>query len=119
VWYEHLIGAVIVSVPFAILAVFGAMGGADIQLMAAAGLLLGWNIVPAAFIGIFSGAIAGAFIKIVYKPTKVKVHGDEASEHDIKGTVMKFGPCLALGIGVSYLYGTEIIDWYLKLMGFR
>lgn len=59
-WYEHLIGAVIVSVPFAVLALFGAMGGGDVHLMAAAGLLLGWKIVPAAAIGIILGAIGGS-----------------------------------------------------------
>ena len=59
-WYDHLIGAVAVSVPFGILAMFGAMGGGDVQLMAAAGLLLGWkNIIPAAGIGIVLGALGG------------------------------------------------------------
>ncbi|MCL1832252.1 MAG: prepilin peptidase [Oscillospiraceae bacterium] len=118
-WYEHLIGAVIVSVPFAVLAFFGAMGGADVQLMAASGLLLGWNIVPAAFIGIFLGAIVGVFIKIFRNPTPQKVYeGEEETAHDVKGTVMRFGPCLSVGIGVSYLYGEQIIEWYLKLMRF-
>ena len=60
-WYDHLIGAAAVSVPFAILAMFGAMGGGDVQLMAAAGLLLGWkNVIPAAAIGIVLGAIGGS-----------------------------------------------------------
>lgn len=59
-WYDHLIGAVAVSVPFGILAMFGAMGGGDVQLMAAAGLLLGWrDVIPAAAIGILLGAIGG------------------------------------------------------------
>lgn len=58
-WYEHLIGAVVIAVPFAVLALFGGMGGGDVQLMAAAGLLLGWKIVPAAVVGIVLGAILG------------------------------------------------------------
>ena len=59
-WYDHLIGAAAVAVPFGILAMFGAMGGGDVQLMAAAGLLLGWkNIIPAAGIGIILGALGG------------------------------------------------------------
>jgi leader peptidase (prepilin peptidase)/N-methyltransferase len=126
VWYEHIIGAFIISVPFAILLWFGAMGGGDVQLMFAAGLLLGWNIVPAAFIGIFLGAIVGVIIKVVYKPEKRALYEDEdadsGSEGDglpaPKGTVMRFGPCLALGIAVSFLYGEQISEWYLRAMGF-
>ncbi len=60
-WYEHLIGAAAISVPFAIFALFGAMGGGDVHLMAGAGLLLGWkNAIPAAAIGIILGAIGGS-----------------------------------------------------------
>lgn len=61
-WHEHLLGAVVIAVPFALLAMFGAMGGGDVQLMAAAGLLLGWRVVPAAAIGIVLGAIFGSVI---------------------------------------------------------
>ncbi len=59
-WYDHLIGAVAVAVPFAVLAMFGAMGGGDVQLISAAGLLLGWKLViVAAAIGILLGAVGG------------------------------------------------------------
>ena len=84
-WYEHLIGAV---------------GGGDVQLMAAAGLLLGWSIVPAALIGILLGAIGGIIIKAV-----------------TKNNVICFGPYLAVGIAVGYLFGNDIINAYLGLMG--
>jgi len=71
-WYDHLIGAAAIAVPFALLAMFGAMGGGDVQLMAAAGLLLGWkNIIPAAAIGIVLGAIGGSLeLLTVPKGTK-------------------------------------------------
>ena len=60
-WYDHLIGAVVIAVPFAVLAMFGAMGGGDVQLMAAAGLLLGWkNVIVAAALGIILGAVGGS-----------------------------------------------------------
>ncbi len=78
-WHEHLLGAVIVAVPFAILAMLGAMGGGDVQLMAAAGLLLGWRIVPAAAIGIVLGAIIGSII-LLSIPKKVKKETAEAVE---------------------------------------
>ena len=98
-WYEHLIGAVIVAVPFGILCFLGAMGGGDVQLMAAAGLLLGWSIVPSALIGIVIGAAFGVFVKIV-----------------TKSSLIVFGPFLSMGIFAGYLWGEEIINAYLGLI---
>lgn len=98
-WYEHLIGCAVIAVPFAILCFLGAMGGGDVQLMAAAGLLLGWSIVPAAMIGIILGAIAGSIIKAV---TKLNL--------------ICFGPFLSVGIFVGFLWGQDIINAYLSLI---
>lgn len=98
-WYEHLIGAVIIAVPFGVLCFFGAMGGGDVQLMAAAGLLLGWSVVPAAMVGIILGALFGILVKAVTKKN-----------------VIVFGPFLSIGIGVGYLWGTDIINTYLGLI---
>lgn len=73
-WYDHLIGAAAAAVPFGILAMFGAMGGGDVQLMSAAGLLLGWkNLIPAAAIGILCGAVGGSIeLLSVPKGTKTR-----------------------------------------------
>ncbi len=98
-WYEHLIGCAVIAVPFAILCFLGAMGGGDVQLMAAAGLLLGWSIVPAAMIGIVLGAIAGIIIKAA---TKLNL--------------ICFGPFLSVGIAVGFLWGNGIINAYLSLI---
>ena len=193
-WHEHLIGAVIVGVPFAILALFGAMGGGDVQLMTAAGLLLGWRIVPAAGIGIVLGAIFGG-ITLLSVPKRKKKETSEAIEkiaaewyeiqkengvfvtegksdtlygHIFKGKCeiesdcadlkfwsaapeitelnarinelslsdfavsvvfendkvssvrcqkqIVFGPYLSVGIAAGYLFGEQIISWYLGLM---
>jgi leader peptidase (prepilin peptidase)/N-methyltransferase len=78
-WYDHLIGAVAVSVPFAVLALFGAMGGGDVQLMAASGLLLGWkNVIPAAAIGILLGAVGGS-VELLSVPRGTKKLAKEKS----------------------------------------
>ena len=98
-WYEHLIGAAVIGLPFAVLAFLGVMGGGDFQLMAAAGLLLGWRIVPAAVIGIVLGAIGGLAIKLV-----------------TKSDTIRFGPFLAVGIFCGYLFGTDIINFYIGLI---
>jgi len=118
VWYSHLIGGVIISVPFMVLCFFGAMGGADVQLMAAAGLLLGWSIIPAALIGIFLGAVVGMVIKVKNNPKAQAVYEDDKAPQP-KGTVIKFGPFLAIGIAVGFFWGDMLIELYLTIMGIK
>ena len=65
-WWEHFAGAAVIAVPFAIFALFGGMGGGDVQLMAASGFLLGWKIVPSAVIGLVVGAIYGVILKATH-----------------------------------------------------
>lgn len=101
-WYEHLIGAVIIAVPFAIIAFFGGMGGGDVQLIAASGLLLGWAIIPAAFIGIIAGAVGGIIIK--------------ATGGKSDSSKFCFGPFLAFGIAIAYPFGNDIINLYLSAL---
>ena len=98
-WYEHLIGMAVVAVPFAVLCFLGAMGGGDVQLMAAAGLLLGWSVVPAAMIGIILGALVGVVIKV-----KTKLN------------IICFGPFLSVGVACGLLWGGDIIEGYLGLI---
>ena len=64
-WWEHFAGAAVIAVPFAILALFGGMGGGDVQLMAASGFVLGWKIVPSAVIGVVVGAVYGLIVLCV------------------------------------------------------
>jgi len=97
-WQHRLIGIFVIAVPFAVLSVLGTMGGGDVQLMAAAGLLLGFGVIPAAAIGIVLGAAFGIAQKI-----------------KTKESVIRFGPYLAVGIFAAFLYGDRIIEWYMKL----
>ncbi len=99
---SRVIGIFAISVPLLLLAIFisGAFGGGDIKLMAAAGFLLGWqNAIVAAFIGIILGGIYGIILLARRKKGR--------KEH------FAFGPCLAVGIFTSLLWGQYIIDWYL------
>ena len=102
-WYDYVIGFFAVSGLFLIIYWITkgrGIGGGDIKLMAAAGLLLGWqNILLALMIG----SIAGSVIHL----TLMKVQG--------KDRVLAFGPYLAFGIFISMLYGNDIITWYLGM----
>lgn len=74
------------------------IGGGDVKLMAAAGLLLGAvNIILAMVIG----CIAGSVIHL----GRMRFGG--------KDSTLAFGPYLSIGIAVAMLYGNEIVRWYL------
>lgn len=99
--FSRLIGSVIVSVPFLLIAIFtGGMGGGDVKLMFAAGFFLGAkSVVIAALIGIVIAAICGIIIKIKTKQSKIP-----------------FGPFLSAGLAIASIVGNAIADWYLSLI---
>ncbi len=104
-WLNHVIGflAVSVFIYIIILATKGrGMGGGDMKLMAAAGLLLGWKEIILAFI---LGCILGSVIHVI----RMKV---SKAEH-----TLAFGPYLSLGILITVLAGQPILNWYLGLLG--
>ena len=76
-----------------------AIGGGDIKLMAAAGLLLGWELVILAF---FIGCILAAIIH----PIRMKISNI--------GRALAFGPYLSIGIVVALLFGRQLITWYIE-----
>ena len=99
-WPEFIIGLVSVSVP--ILLIFYAtkgrgIGGGDVKLMGAAGLLLGWKLIVLAF---FLGCLLGSVIHI----TRMKVSGESH--------VLAMGPYLSAGIVIAVLFGERIISAY-------
>lgn len=104
-WLNHVIGflAVSVFIYIIILATKGrGMGGGDMKLMAAAGLMLGWKEIILAFI---LGCILGSVIHVI----RMKV---SRAEH-----TLAFGPYLALGILITVLCGQLILNWYIGMLG--
>jgi leader peptidase (prepilin peptidase)/N-methyltransferase len=99
---DHLMGFFIISVPFYIIAyITGGIGGGDIKLIAIAGLLLGYKATLVAF---FIASIIGGSVAIYLLLTKQK---DRKS-------LIAFGPYLCIGIYFAYLYGNELLSWYLN-----
>lgn len=102
---EHLIGLICVSGILAVLYVVSAgraIGGGDIKLMGAAGLILGWKLILLSF---FLGCILGSVIHVI----RMKVSGAERK--------LAMGPYLAAGIMIAALWGDLMIGWYLGLIG--
>jgi len=102
---DHLMGAVVVSIPFYLIAYLTqGLGGGDVKLMAAGGLLLGLkSIAVAALIGIILGGIAASFL-LLFRKKEAK-------------SMMPFGPFLCIGLYIAYLFGTSIFQWYFSLFG--
>ncbi len=75
------------------------IGGGDIKLMAAAGLLLGWKLIILAF---FLGCIYGSIIH----PIRMRFFK--------QGKVLAFGPYLSVGIITAVLIDDKMINWYLE-----
>ena len=103
-WPTYLIGMVSVSLVFLLLHMLtggNGLGMGDVKLVAAAGLLLGWqNMILSVLVGSVSGAIIHSI--------RMK-HG--------AGHKLAFGPYLAAGIWLSALVGQPLIDAYLGLFG--
>ncbi len=105
-WY-YLLGAVIVSIPMLIIAIItGGFGGADIKLMAAAGLLLGAKSIVVSFLAaiLIMGSIGVVLIirKIIFK-----------REYNKK---MPFCPALTFGCVTGTFLGDIISGWYFSLL---
>ncbi|MDE7266039.1 MAG: prepilin peptidase [Lachnospiraceae bacterium] len=100
-WTEYAIGFFAVSVPLYLIYIVTkgrGIGGGDIKLMAAAGLLLGWKRIVLALV---IGCILGSVIHVI----RMKV---SKAEH-----VLAMGPYLSMGIFIAALWGEQLLDWYL------
>lgn len=102
---EHLIGMICVSGLLGILYLLSggrAIGGGDIKLMFACGLILGWKLILLAF---FLGCIIGSVVHIIRMSVKKA------------GRMLAMGPYLSAGILLAALWGNAWINWYLSLLG--
>lgn len=98
----YLIGFLSVSALLAVLyyATDGrAIGGGDVKLMAACGLLLGWKLIILAFL---LGCVLGAVIHVI----RMKVSGE--------GRMLAMGPYLSMGVLIAALWGESMLNWYFS-----
>lgn len=107
---DHIIGAFVGGGVFALL-YFGAiailkreaLGFGDVKLVAAAGLLLGWQKL---ILAILIGSVAGSIVMVILNRVKKR---DRTTEYP-------FGPFIAGGILVAMLAGEHILNWYVGLL---
>lgn len=102
-WKEYVIGFFAVSVFLYLLFVLSkgaAIGGGDVKLMAATGLVLGIKLNVFAFI---TGCILGSVIHIL----RMKLSDEDH--------VLAMGPYLSGGVLLAIFVGDYFINWYLDL----
>ena len=102
-WHQYVIGLFAVSGFLYLLMIISkgkAMGGGDIKLMAATGLLLGWQLIIVAFL---SGCVVGSIIHLSLMAIK-KV-----------GRELAFGPYLSAGVFLAMIWGEQLVSWYLSM----
>lgn len=101
---EYILGSVSISGGLMLLFVISkgrAIGGGDVKLMAAAGLMLGFRLILLSF---FLGCFYGSVIHII----RMKTSGE--------GHVLSMGPYLSMGIVTGVWFGNEVINWYLSIL---
>ena len=101
-WLDYAVGFLAVSMFLLLIYLITkgrGIGGGDIKLMAACGLLLGWKRIILAF-------VLGCIIGSVVHTARMKISG--------QGHVLAFGPYLSAGVMIAALAGDPMIAWYLS-----
>lgn len=104
-WQQYVIGFFAVSVFLYIIIYVSngtAMGGGDMRLMAACGLVLGWKLIIFSF---FTGCILGSVIHLLRMKISHESH------------MLAMGPYLSGGVMAAVFVGDIFLKWYLGLMG--
>ena len=102
----HIIGFFAISVPLLLIYLVTkgrGIGGGDIKLMAAAGLLVGWKL---AIVGFILGCLFAVVIHIAWMKISKQDH------------VLAFGPYLSAGLLFAVWFGERIVSWYLSFFSF-
>ena len=103
-WMDALIGLFCISVPLLLILLASkgrAIGGGDVKLMAACGLMIGWQQIIFAMI---AGCILGSVIHII----RMKRSG---ADH-----VLAMGPYLSMGVVLAMFVCDPFLEWYLSLL---
>ena len=85
------------------------LGGGDIKLTGAVGLLLGWERLLLAMV---LASVSACVILMILQRKQGNDEGEEDSDKEYP-----FAPFLCSGFWVALTFGAQIITWYLSLFG--
>lgn len=108
-WWTPLIGILVgfgmlflvATIGFLIYRTDEAMGGGDIKIFAPIGIFLGWKMT---FVAFFLSVVLAGFIGGILILAKIK---------DRKGTI-PFGPFIVIGTFMTYMFGWDLLSWYIN-----
>ena len=103
-WMDALIGLFCISLPLLLILLASkgrAIGGGDVKLMAACGLMIGWQKICFALV---AGCILGSVIHII----RMRRSG---ADH-----VLAMGPYLSMGVVLALFVCDPFLEWYLALL---
>ncbi|WP_040228956.1 prepilin peptidase [Bhargavaea cecembensis] len=103
-WWDSVAAAIVLPGVLLVTAIVskGGMGGGDIKLYVAIGIVLG---TVDSFLSLFFAALLGAVFGIIHLRRQGKG----------RRTPIPFGPWIALGAAIAYLYGDAIVGSYVNL----
>ncbi|WP_010252562.1 prepilin peptidase [Acetivibrio cellulolyticus] len=112
-WWDPILGMFAGSVTLLVVGLIGmliyktddAMGGGDIKIFAPIGIFLGWKMT---FIALLASIVLAGLISLILVIIKVKGR---------KSTI-PFGPFIVMGTLITYLYGWDILKWYVSSLLF-
>lgn len=107
IWFNHILGALMGGVFFGLLFYLGKgkiMGGGDVKLALALGWLLGWPDIALSLILTFLFGGSLGLILLINRQKTIKDY-------------LPLAPFLALGVGLTVLFGYQIINNYFALTG--
>lgn len=108
-WWSHLVGGgggglvlLLIGLVLTKLLKKDALGGGDVKLVAAFGLLLGWEkLLLGLLVASLTASVALLVLRLVRK--------------DERGREYPFAPFLVFGAAVAMFVGELVIEWYLSL----
>ena len=105
IYVNHLVGFLAAAIFFALLVIITrgrGMGGGDVKLAAALGILFGWpDVILITALAFMLGSVVGLF-QILFQGRTLK-------------SFLPFGPFLALGSMLVFFFGEHIIRFYFQL----
>lgn len=98
VWWEHLVGAFVISLPLFLVMMFtGGIGGGDVKLMFCLGLLLGYKLTLVTFL---FGIVIAAVVAVI-----LRVFCGKGAKYQLA-----LVPFLSLGAMIALLVGEKLIS---------
>jgi leader peptidase (prepilin peptidase)/N-methyltransferase len=112
-WWDPIIGMFAGSLTLLIVGIIGmmiyktddALGGGDIKIFAPIGIFLGWKMT---FVALLLSIFLGGIISLILIIIRVKGR---------KSTI-PFGPFIVMGTLITYIYGWDILRWYINSLIF-